>query len=380
MRQNNRELWTISGDGVNCEWTGSSVFDPDSNPYGTLFASYPASGMRIAWQYAEAITGKQLRDDFFALQFPKIGLIKTQYPHYEGIWSYGDSLDQVILVIRNPRWGIPSYHTLLSEIGYAHTWELAYDELDNVFTRRAPMEDWIKWRDYRIDDEINLWGHHIDYYMGNGSQYWMDEDFERNGQWPFPFRNATDRPQDSHCAHDMDCIPKRIISYDRLSDPIAGPDELRKIADTLRGVNPDMVVIPDSYMDCIWHETIIHTPEPSNDNRDLGGLSRTAYNFTLPQLTALKEKVEEYKDKYSMGTWTTDQNAIDLVSNFNEYINEFELEIAERTANPEPTPAPDAGYLLELQDWYKSKGKGDRYDQEKLETMGIWDQVSSFYD
>jgi len=374
-----RKMWTYLGNG-DCEWTGSAPFADDADPYGTLFVGYPASGMRVTWQHTEAITGTQLRDDFFALEFPKIGLVKTQYPHYEGIWSYGSDLDQTILLIRNPRWAIPSYHTLINEIGYAHSWEVAYEELENVFTRRAPMEDWIRWRDYRINDEIILWGYYIDFYMSDGDKYWMDYDFERNGMLPFRLLNDTDRPweKDYHCIHDIDCYPKVVISYERLRDANDGPIELTKIASALRG-KEGIDVIPEDGIECLWHETWIHTPEPSNDNRDNNGLPREAYTFTIQQLTMIKDKLEEMKIKYSTGSWTNNNNAIALVENFDSYLINVQGELNDLNANPPPTPAPDAGYLLELKKWYNSKGKGNRYDKSKLEGTGIWDMISGFY-
>ena len=66
-------------------------------------------------------------------------------------------MDQVLLLIRNPRWALPSYHSLIYEIHYAHDWETAYKYLHQTFVARAPLENWIKWRDYRFEDEINLW-------------------------------------------------------------------------------------------------------------------------------------------------------------------------------------------------------------------------------
>merc|ERR1712232_729994 len=185
-----------------------------------------------------------------------------------GIWSYGQNMNQVVLVIRNPRWAMPSYLTILSELDYAHTWEIAYDHLPEVFTKRAPMEDWIKWRDYRFEDEIRLWGLHIDFYMENGAQYWMPYDFERNGQFPFRFYNESDRPwpQDHHCAEDIDdCRPKAVVSYERLKDPITGPSELEKIANVLRG-KQSMTVMDDDGINCIWHETWLNTPAPANED------------------------------------------------------------------------------------------------------------------
>jgi len=295
-----RRMSVYLGNG-DCEWV--EAIPQESLSYGTLLASYPASGMRVAWQQTEGITGIRVLDDFFQLAYPKVGIVKTQYPHYEGIWSYGQNMNQVVLVIRNPRWALPSYLTLLTELNYAHSWEIAYDHLPEVFTRRAPMDDWIKWRDYRFNEEIRLWGLHIDFWMSGGEKYWIPYDYERNGQIPFPYYNETDRPwpKDEHCLYDIDdCRPKAIISFERIRDPVVGPTELSKLAAVLRG-KPDMNVMVEDGINCIWHETWNNAPAPSNDDRE--GLPRTAYNFTIPQLESMIDKLDEYIDKYSTGEW-----------------------------------------------------------------------------
>mmetsp|Transcript_4978 Transcript_4978/g.5490 ORF Transcript_4978/g.5490 Transcript_4978/m.5490 type:complete len:440 (+) Transcript_4978:148-1467(+) len=377
----NRKLSISLGNG-NCKWTGSRLLTLDDDVYGTLLASYPASGMRVLWQQVSGLAGINVRDDFFELYLPKIGIVKTQYPHYEGIWSYGSNLAQTIYLIRNPRWAMPSYHTLLSEIGYAHSWELAYSEVSKVFEKRAPMEDWTRWRDYRFDDEINLWGFHIDYYMGNGTQYWFDYDFERNGQTPFRFRTEEERPwpKDSHCIYDSDCAPKAVISYEYLRDSVKGPAELKKIADVLRGKAGYEEVLEDEAIDCIWHETWVNAPEPSNDNRDLNGLPSEAYNFTLPQMYKIEDKLQEMIAKYEGRKWAANPVAMDLVDNFRNYQLSLSAEISDMEVNPPPTPVHDANYQKEIKEWYQSLGKGNRYDKSKIQDMGIWDQVSHFYE
>lgn len=375
-----RRNLSINLGGGKCKWTGGVPVQEGDNVYGTLIASYPASGMRVTWQQTAAITGMQVLDDFFNLHLPKIGIVKTQYPHYEGIWSYGANLQQVILLIRNPRWAMPSYHTLISEIGYAHTWELAYSELPNVFSRRPPVEDWTRWRDYRFSDEIQMWGWHIDYFMENGTKYWFDFDFERNGQYPFRFRNETEKPwpKDLHCSDNIDCVPKAAISYENMIDVMKGPTELRKIASVLRG-KPGMNVIDDEAIECIWNETWYMAPEPSNSNRDLNGLPRTEYNFTIDQMYAIEDKLEEYVLKYSSEPWDMNPTAADLVTNFENYLIDVRDERLDMEANPRPTPAPNANYPLEIKEWYSSLGKGNRNDMSKIQGMSIWDDVKHFY-
>lgn len=41
----------------NCEWTGATKVDLNTNPYGTLIASYPGAGMRLTWQMTEGAVG-----------------------------------------------------------------------------------------------------------------------------------------------------------------------------------------------------------------------------------------------------------------------------------------------------------------------------------
>mmetsp|Transcript_29339 Transcript_29339/g.44410 ORF Transcript_29339/g.44410 Transcript_29339/m.44410 type:complete len:412 (-) Transcript_29339:173-1408(-) len=372
------------GDG-DCEWTDSEPFtssNTDATPYGTLFASYPASGMRITWQQTEGITGIKVLDDFFQLSNPKVGLVKTQYPHYEGIWSYGQSMNQVVYVLRNPRWAMPSYLTLLSELDYAHTWQVAFDHFPEVLNQRAPMEDWIKWRDYRFEDELLLWGLHIDFYMENGAQYWMPYDFERNGQFPFSFLNETDtKPQDFHCQHDIDdCRPVAVVSYERLKDPILGPSELEKIANALRG-KAEMTVLREDGIQCMWHDTWVHTPSSSSDNDDDGFPTAYYYNFTMEQLQSIEDKLVEYRDKYGTGSWADHPPAQDLVANFISYLDEIRSEIRYLQDHPAaaPTPVPNANYTTELEEWYNSKGKGNRYTKDKVQSMGIWAFVQHLY-
>lgn len=41
----------------NCEWTGATKVDLNSDPYGTLLASYPGAGMRLTWQMTQGAVG-----------------------------------------------------------------------------------------------------------------------------------------------------------------------------------------------------------------------------------------------------------------------------------------------------------------------------------
>jgi len=265
------------GDGT-CQWMEPRRLALDSKPFGTLFASYPAAGMRITWQQTEGLTGVKVGDDYW-FTGDIVGLLKTQYPHFEGIWSWKDDMDQVILLLRNPRWAIPSHNTISNELEYAHEWTVSERNIKNTFKKRAPLDYWINWRDLHFEDEIKLWAYHIDFWMENGTQYWMDDDSQRLGQSPYPFldeANQANWPKDKHCQL-MDCVPTTVISYENLKNDITGPIELQKIAGVLRGkegVNESgLVVMNHTYT---YNETIIENiTETINVTSVIGNITYT---------------------------------------------------------------------------------------------------------
>jgi len=366
-----------------CEWTAAEKMDVARNPYGTLFASYPGAGMRLTWQMAQGATGINVGDDFF--YSGKLGgLVKTQYPHPEGIWSYGKNMDQTILLIRNPRWNIPSYHTLLFELEYAHDYVVAYDNVFTAFSRRAPIENWLKWRDYRFEDEINLWAWYIDFYMEGGPQFWHNLDYERAGQYPFRYNRESEKPWpvDAHCRVDVTdgCEPKAVVSYERLRDVDKGPEELRRIIDTIRYKKEMNTVLSDDAIECIWLETWNKAPEPRNEDRDGGGTLAEEYVFTIHQMEEILAKLMALKNVYSKGDWVTHLPARELVKNFHDYIKEVSEELALMYTDQPPTQAPSVGSQKALVDWYNTLGRGNRHAKDIVQHMAsYWGLVGDAY-
>eukprot|EP00547_Thalassionema_nitzschioides_P002193 CAMPEP_0194213632 /NCGR_PEP_ID=MMETSP0156-20130528/14359_1 /TAXON_ID=33649 /ORGANISM="Thalassionema nitzschioides, Strain L26-B" /LENGTH=610 /DNA_ID=CAMNT_0038941709 /DNA_START=55 /DNA_END=1884 /DNA_ORIENTATION=+ len=370
--------------GGNCEWTGAEKIDLAKNPYGTLFASYPGAGMRLTWQMTEGASGIQVGDDFF-YSGKMGGIVKTQYPHPEGIWSYGKNMDQVILLIRNPRWNIPSYHTLLFELEYAHDYVVAYDNVFTAFTRRAPMDNWMKWRDYRFEDEIALWGYYIDFWMEDGSQFWHNLDYERAGQYPFRYNYETEKPWplDSHCRIDISegCKPKAIVSFEFLRDPYTGPDELRRISEVIRYKKGMDTMVSDEAINCIWLETWDKAPEPRNEDRDQDGSQAGDYVFSVHQMEEILAKLIYYKNKYSNDPWTLNMEARELTRNFHAYIRQVSTELAGMYANPPITEAPSVGSAVALVEWYNTLGRGNRHAKDIVQHMAsYWGIVEDLYD
>jgi len=367
------------GDG-DCKWTEATPLPLDSHPHGTLVTSYPGSGMRVTWQQIEGLTGIQVGDDF-KYSGPRVGIIKTQWPHYQGIWSFGSTLDQVILVVRNPRWAIPSFHNILSEVDYAQDWLSVFEHIDDVFTKRAPLPNWIKWRDLKLDEELDLWAWHIDYYMEDGQQYWDDLDYERVGESPFQFRTEDMKPwpKDFHCIYDIDCMPKEVISYEKLRNYETGPNELRKIANTFRGKKA-MTVLSNEAVDCVWFETFLKADARQNDDRDETSLERTQYGLTNAQTQKIVDKLYNMKNKYSQSQFSNMTAATALVEIFDEYIVELEEELAVLNVNPAPTPVPNPNYHDELVSWYAALAGGSRYEISKVQNMrGYWPLVKDLY-
>ncbi len=59
------------------------------------------------------------------------------------------------MVVRNMRRSLVEYHDILWDIGYAKTFEEAYDKIGNLYSERPPLEDFLTWRDERVMDEIH---------------------------------------------------------------------------------------------------------------------------------------------------------------------------------------------------------------------------------
>lgn len=141
-----------------------------------------------------------------------------------------------------------------------------------------------------------------------------------------------------------------------------------------------MTVMPDDGIDCTWHNTWDKNPHPNNDDRDKNGFPRTACDFTLAQMCKIEDKLLEHKTKHSTGAWEFNQQAQDLVINFENHIGDIRAEMDMMEENPPPTGAPNANCTRELVEWCDSKGKGNRHSKGTVQQMGIWDLVKHFYD
>lgn len=240
--------------------------------------------------------------------FPNVNLcpLSTQsYPHPESMWSWGDKMDQAVMIIRNPRWAIQSYLSMKDELAYSTSWEQSFLRRPYVYTYRAEPPIWEEWRDNNFDIEIKRWGELIDFYFANGV-------------------NETTSVPDEHCGTSdlADCVPKEIISFERLYSPPgfgAGAAEMAKLASVLDGTNVELV--DESIWDCVFNVTWYH--EISRYNNDREGLDpEGSRNFTLPQVQAIQNEMQRVQDKYVADTRPVVQQML-------IYIAEYMAEVAD---------------------------------------------------
>lgn len=312
FRLKNRRVLSVNLGGGKCKWTHAEIMNT-TNPLNTttLLASYPGSGKRLTWRMLEALTGKVTGDDW---DMGENGLddvlsLKTSFPHKDGTWTWEANMDQVLLLIRNPRFAIPSFHTIRSDLGFATNENEAKLRKAAVYnTERPSVAAWEAWRDEHYNDEIVEWGAHIDFWMQNGLQ--------------------TDGLQNYHCFHKFmeDCTPKAIITYENLvsSNQKTGIEEMNKIGAVLDASKNVNAIEPDARA-CVYKE-VMKRKELLIGKRDKKGPTSTLKSFTGPQLMQMKSTIETLRDKYSASPWIGVPIAQDLVASLNFYIEELNAE------------------------------------------------------
>ena len=239
--------------GGGCEWLAPEKLNATYDPPRTLLVSYPGSGKRLTWRTIESMTGLVAGDDWDLSEEGKnVATMKTSYPHpgetnlppqwlyfvtlpwskcayvlmalicfvvfytflpplysgAEGVWTWGDRFksSSIIMLIRNPRWAIPSYQTMRHELDYSGSWAQSYLRRPNTYTERPDIIEWEQWRGNTwphgnqggmFAREIDRWGWFID--------FWMNDGLRRNDGYGNPI-------QDWHCrntTYQMDtCKPK----------------------------------------------------------------------------------------------------------------------------------------------------------------------------
>lgn len=198
-------------------------------------------------------------DDFQLNGQKNIVSIKTHYPSNEGRPLTGaESIPRAILLIRNPLYSIPSYYNFLYE----------YQNGLAGHSVRAPLEEWIKWRNDNFDRQMQVWRRH--------TEYWMDTYQAAN---------------------------RLILPYEKLTDDDIGADMAIALAEFLNrsdGVNSR----PSNEIPCIWHSIVKYQDLKNVTTEDLeskrGGPKYIApYNHgqLRDMLNVLTDLLEKYRNE-----------------------------------------------------------------------------------
>ena len=100
----------------------------------------------MMWNLVEALTGMWTGDDWNNNgRGEEVVTVKTHYPQSNGILvDFDEKIQRGFIVIRNPMKSIPSF--------FNHIYEMR-NHLP-VHSERAPLEEWIKWRNAYLETEI----------------------------------------------------------------------------------------------------------------------------------------------------------------------------------------------------------------------------------
>lgn len=321
-----------------CEWLAPDQLNATYDPPRTMLVSYPGSGKRLVWRMIEAFTGFRTGDDWdLSEEGDNVLAMKTSYPHPEGVWTWGARFHDasIVLLIRNPRWAIPSYHTMRWELDYPTNYTESYAHRPDTYTARPSQAEWEAWRGETWPNgntpkgnfarEIDLWGWFIDFWMNDGQR--------RNDGNGNPVQDYHCRKSSGHMAN---CIPDIVISFEDMYSADRGLSTVEKLMDILElNQNPggqSMPVVARGARRCVFGETTGKRGTEAqwdNSGRDGHGPDSSEYSFTWLQLQYTRDELLRLIGVYTNTTlgWDTDPVAQDLVVHLYRYLGEIEDEI-----------------------------------------------------
>jgi len=338
-----------------CSWVEPEAVnqDPTFNLFSTLIIAYPGAGKRAAYMQLAGLTQLLTGDDWFLNdhETERYAFYKTQYPHHEGVWSWGERAKQTVYILQNPRTAIQTYMFLASEIRYSQNWSTSYANLDRTFTLRPPITEWIAWRDLRFNTEMHYYRWHIDYWMEQGL---LRDVYTHELTNVANFQRLTDPSQyteaelmsyqsglgfvqadhDRHCDNDGnmgDCRPVLMVSYEHLIDQVTGLQEVAKLAAAIQN-KAGIDIIPEKNRQCVWDEIVTGRVTGVRDDRDRdsdGGPSLEEYEFTPDQMQMIIDQLKIMYAKYNSGLWIDVPVAQELCNYLEVYILENELYVSE---------------------------------------------------
>lgn len=186
---------------------------PQDKVFPSFLASYPGSGTRLQWELVEAITGIVTTDDGFSNGHHNVIALKTHYPCPAGrLFPGAEDILKAIIFIRHPMEALPAYHDII----YASENNLSIDP-----SPRAPLDEWITWRDMSFARELETWRKHF--------TYWMDR---------------------------FGSLNRVVIPHEHLTSRKYGPGLVIRMADFLRQGNNDITTADATDIPCIWQKIL----------------------------------------------------------------------------------------------------------------------------
>lgn len=192
-------------------------------------------------------------------------------------------MDQVILLLRNPRWAIPSYHNMRWELDYSKDWPSSAVHILTTYTERPTVEQWESWRDGRLYKEVDRWYNFVDFWMTGGFREWKNETHQY----------CNDDPDNPNFKQ-IDCHPKAVINFDHFYQERDTID-FYKITDVLDG-SPNVEVVAAQARVCVL-DKVFGRSDLHQANRPFPERP-PQYRFTVPHLARIVNRTTELINKY----------------------------------------------------------------------------------
>lgn len=347
-----RSLVTVHSDGVGCEWSDPQLVNETVAPTleATILAAYPGSAKRAAFLQLEGLTELIASDDYNLnddLNSTKYAFVKTQYPHFEGTWSWGNKATRSIYVLQNPRTALRTYMFLKHEINYSRGRWTSWLHVGDVFKARPPVNEWNNFKRHRFNREMNSWSWHLEFWIEGGlfRDIWSHNVTSRRHMYGLQhpeiyteaelavFYNGETKngknvtpTWDHHCASDgdhiadmSDCRPVEIISFEHLMDPNTGPLEIAKLANAIQG-QTGVNVVQESAWPCVWNKVVVENATGTLTDADREGPEMEEYIFSEEEVELIISELKRLKEKYSQEEW---QFFVPLAGKLIAYLDEY---------------------------------------------------------
>ncbi len=207
-------------------------------------------------------------------------------------------MDQVILLLRNPRWAIPSYHNMRFELNYAADWTSSYIRIPFTYTTRPAIAQWELWRDSHFDIEIDRWAAFYKFYLQGG------------------LIESTNTTHSNCLNNDIDCHPKAVVNFEHFysRNPSSEYSKITSVLDNSTNVE----IIAAKARACVL-DAVFNRPELHQKNRLSSGIVPPMYKLTLAQHDRLLNRTIEVRNKFSEDQFLDDPIAQDFVTILDEY-------------------------------------------------------------